>query len=117
MCIRDRRKVFTTPVHNEVNDVSVAIILPKVRRLNKVRGCAAVSIGENVTEAFRASLLKESPSESGPCVKTMLADTELRLILRLLTRQRVREVARGDSELAIKACIGRAGRAIDAPFW
>jgi len=100
-----QRKVFTTPVHNEADG------------LNKVRGCAAVSIGENVTEAFRASLPKESPSESGPCVKTMLADTELRLILRLLTRQRVREVARGDSELAIKACIGRAGRAIDAPFW
>ena len=112
-----QRKVFTTPVHNEADDASVTNILPSDRGLNKVRGCAAVSIGENVTEAFRASLPKESPSESGPCVKTMLADTELRLILRLVTRQRVREVARGDSELAIKACIGRAGLAIDAPFW
>ena len=47
-----QRKVFTTPVRNEADDVSVMEIVPKVRGLNKERGCAAVSIGENVTEAF-----------------------------------------------------------------
>ena len=46
-----QRKVFTTPVHNEADDVSVINIIPKVRGLNRNRGCAAVSIGENVIKA------------------------------------------------------------------
>ena len=73
-----QRKVFTTPDHNEVDDVNVTNILPKVRCLNKERGCVAVSIGEKCHRSIRHSWPDDSPSESGPCVKTMLADTALR---------------------------------------
>ena len=36
-----QRKVFTTPVRNEADDVSVTNIIPRVRGLNMKRGCAA----------------------------------------------------------------------------
>ena len=67
-----QRKVFTTPVRNEADDVSVTKIVPSVRGLNRNRGCAAVSIGEKCYESERDSWPDNSPSESGPCVKTML---------------------------------------------
>ena len=67
-----QRKVFTTPVRNEADDVSVTEIVPSVRGLNKKRGCAAVSIGEKCHQSKRRSWRTGSPSESGLCVKTML---------------------------------------------
>ena len=41
----EQRKVFTTPVRDEADDVSVKNIIPKIRGLNRNRGCADVSIG------------------------------------------------------------------------
>ena len=69
-----QRKVFTTPVHNEADDVSVTIIIPKVLGLNRNRGCAAVSIGVKRHRRERCSWPNDSQRESGPCVKTMLGD-------------------------------------------
>ena len=48
-------------------------ILPSVRGLNKVRGCAAVSIGEKYQQSNRGSWPNRSPSESGLCVKPCCA--------------------------------------------
>ena len=69
-----QRKVFTTPVRNEADDESVTNIIPLDRGMNKVRGCAAVSIGEECRQSNRRSWPNDFPSESGPCVKTMLSD-------------------------------------------
>ena len=67
-----QRKVFTTPVPDEADDVSVVHTIPKIRGLNKERGCAAVSIGEKYHRSVSRSWPNDSPNESGPCVKTML---------------------------------------------
>ena len=75
-----QRKVFTTPVRNEVDDVSVTNIIPKVRSLNRKRGCAAVSIGVICYRSNWRSSPDNSPSESGPCVKTMLCDRNEQLV-------------------------------------
>ena len=72
-----QRKVFTTPVRNGADDVSVTNILPSDRSLNKKRGCAAVSIGEKCYRSNRRSWPTDFPIESGPCVKTMLYDRML----------------------------------------
>ena len=53
-----QRKVFTTPVRNEADDVSVTIIIPKVRGVNKERGCAAVSIGEKCYRSISTFMAK-----------------------------------------------------------
>ena len=53
-----QRKVFTTPVRNEADDVSVTNIIPKVRGLNKERGCAAASIGEKRHQSQRMFMAK-----------------------------------------------------------
>ena len=73
-----QRKVFTTPVHNNADDVSFTYIIPKVRGLKKSEGVPPSPSEKNVIEAFRRSWLNDSPMVSGPCVKTMLADAEVR---------------------------------------
>ena len=70
--------MFTTPVHNEEDDVNVTNIIPKVRGLNKERACAAVSIGAKCYRSERLSWPNDSPIESGLCVKTMLSADTLR---------------------------------------
>ena len=53
-----QRKVFTTPVRNEADDESVTEIVPKVRDLNRKRGCAAVSIGEKCHQSILTFMVK-----------------------------------------------------------
>jgi hypothetical protein len=69
-----QRKVFTTPVPAELKDVESPDIVPSERRLNKKRGCAAVSIGEKRHRSERRSSPRDLPTESGLCVKTLLCD-------------------------------------------
>ncbi len=59
------RKVFTTPVPNKANELELPNIVTKNRRVNKERGCAAVSIGVKDYRSERRSLPDEPPTESG----------------------------------------------------
>ena len=65
-----QRKVFTTPDHNEVDDVNVTEIVPSVRGLNKRRGCTAVSIGEKCQRSNSTCMAEELSKRGRPLRKT-----------------------------------------------
>ena len=56
--VRAALKFLHEEMSNEAGDVSVTNILPKDRRLNKERGCAAVSIGEKCHRSISTFMAK-----------------------------------------------------------
>ena len=71
LCVR-QRKVSTTPVHNEANDVSVTDIIPRVRDLNKKRGCPRSDQPKRDNGANDFAPNDAPRVKLRPCVKTML---------------------------------------------